>query len=219
MISEAAFDLLAGLAAANSKAWVDAHRDVMREHVQLPFAELLATVSERLAGSALPLKGGENTMFRLNRDVRFAKDKSPYNTHVSGVLTRGGTRKEDDGLTYLQMDAHGGLVACGFYNLPPKALAPIRDRIVERPAEFDKAVRAIGGEGFNLADDAVLTGMPQGYSQFVDTPFADYLRLKSLVVTTKLTKVAWTSGSVVDEAVRMTMACAGLIEFGRAAHR
>ncbi len=219
MISEATFDLLTGLAADNSKAWFDAHRDAMREHVQAPFAEVLAAVSERLADGPLPLKGGEDTMFRMNRDVRFAKDKSPYNTHVSGVLTRGGTKKEDDGLTYLQMDAHGGLVACGFYNLPPKALAPIRDRIVERAAEFDKAVRMIVDEGFTLADDDVLTGMPNGYAQYADAPFADHLKLKSLVVTSRLPKVAWTSGRVVDEAVRMTTACAGLVAFGRAARR
>ena len=219
MISETAFDLLAALEADNSKAWFDAHREAMRDQVQRPFAGLLATVSERLAGGSLPLKGDESTMFRMNRDVRFAKDKSPYNAHVSGVLTRGGTKKEDDGLTYLQMDAYGGLVACGFHNLPPKALAPIRDRIVARPAEFDKAVWTITAAGFGLADDDVLIGMPYGYAQYADAPFADYLKLKSLVVTAKLPKVAWTSGSVVDDAVRMTEACAGLIEFGRAARR
>lgn len=59
--------------------------------------------------------------------------------------------------------------------------------------------------------------MPHGYAQYADDHFADYLKLKSLVVTAKLPKVAWTSGSVVDEAVRMTTACAGLVEFGRAA--
>ena len=219
MISEAGFDLLAELAAENSKAWVDAHRDAMREQVQRPFAEVLVAISDRLADSPLPLKGGENTMFRLNRDVRFSKDKSPYNTHVSGVLTRSGAKKEDDGLTYLQMDAHGGLIACGFYNLPPKALAPIRDRIVARPAEFDTAVRTISKAGFALADDDVLTAMPHGYAHYADARFAGYLKLKSLVVTAKLPKVAWTSGRVVDDAVRMTTACAGLVEFGRAAGR
>ena len=61
--------------------------------------------------------------------------------------------------------------------------------------------------------------MPHGFSQHADASFADYLKLKSLVVTAKLPKVAWTSGRVVDEAVRMTTACAGLIEFGRAARR
>lgn len=149
--------MLGGLAADNSKACFDANRDAIRVHVQLPFAELLATVSERLSGGSLPLKGSENTMFRMKRDVRFAKDKSPYNAHVSGVLTRGGTKKEDGSLTYLQMGAHGGLVACGFYNLPPEAPAPIRDRIVARPAEFDKAVDTIAKAGFALADGDVLT--------------------------------------------------------------
>jgi uncharacterized protein (TIGR02453 family) len=216
-LTEKSFALLAALEADNSKEWFDAHRDEMREFVQRPFAELLETVTARLAETAIPLKGGEHTMFRMNRDVRFSKDKSPYSTHVSGVLTRGGTKKEDDGLSYLHMDARGGFIASGFYNLEPKALAPIRDRIVERPAEFEDAVEAITAAGFELSRDDVLSGMPQGYAQHADAPFADYLKLKSLTVCSLLSKSAWMSGDVVDRAVKMTEAAAALIAFGRAA--
>lgn len=216
-MTDKSFTLLAGLEADNTKEWFDAHREDMRDIVQGPFAEILEAVSERLADGPLPLMGSEHTVFRINRDVRFSKDKSPYSTHVSGVLTRGGTKKEDDGLTYLHMDARGGFVACGFYNVAPKDLAPIRDRIVDRPVEFDDIAASMAEAGYALSRDDVLSGMPQGYSQHADAPFAERLKLKSLIAQTRLTKKDWINGDVVDTAVAMTNACAGLIAFGRAA--
>lgn len=217
MFTEKAFELLAGLEADNSKQWFDSHRDEMREVVQKPFANVLEAVTARLADGPIPLKGGEHTMFRMNRDVRFSKDKSPYNASVSGVLTHGGTKKEDDGLTYLHLDVRGGFMASGLYNLPPKALAPIRDRIVERPDEFEAAIAGIETAGFSLSRDDALTGMPAGYAQYADASYAQYLKLKSLLVRVDIAKSAWTSGEVVEQAAAMTEAAAGLIAFGRAA--
>lgn len=217
MLNAKAFDLLAGLEADNSKDWFDAHRDEMRDFVQRPFAEVLVAITERLADGPMPLTGGEKTMYRMNRDVRFSRDKSPYSAHASGVLTRSGTKGESDGLTYLHLDARGGFVASGFYGLAPKNLAPIRDRIVERPEVFEEAVEALTAKGYALSQDDKLTAMPQGFSQHADEPFASYLKLKSLIVRKDLTKANWTSGSVVEEAVRLTTVCAPLIAFGRAA--
>lgn len=216
-MTDKSFALLAELESDNTKEWFDAHREDMREVVQGPFADFLQAVTNRLADGPLPLIGSEHTMFRINRDVRFSKDKSPYSTHVSGVLTRGGTKKEDGGLTYLQMDARGGFVACGFYNVAPKDLGPIRDRIVDRSVEFDEIAESMGKAGYPLSRDDVLSGMPQGYSQYADAPFAEHLKLKSMIAQKRLTKKDWIIGDVVDTAVAMTNACAGLIAFGRAA--
>lgn len=216
-LTEKSFDLLIALEADNSKEWFDAHREEVRDHVQGPFADILQAVTERLADGPLPLIGGEHTMYRMNRDVRFSKDKSPYSTHVSGVLTSGGTKKEDNGLTYLQMDARGGFVACGFYNLAPKDLAPIRDRIVDKHMQFAEAVEHLTDAGYALSRDEVLSGMPQGYAQHAGAPFADHLKLKSLIVRSDVAKKGWMSGDVVEEAVKLTNACAPLIAFGRTA--
>jgi len=216
-MTEKSFELLAGLEADNTKDWFDAHRADMRDIVQGPFADILQAVTERLADGPLPLKGGEHTMFRMNRDVRFSKDKSPYRAQVSGVLTGGGTKNEDDGLIYLQMDAHGGFIACGFYNLAPKDLAPIRDRIVAKPDEFDNVVEHLDKAGYALSRDGALSGMPHGYAQHAEAPFAEHLKLKSMVVKSEVSKKDWMSGDVIDEAVKLARACARLIAFGRAA--
>lgn len=98
MFSQTTFSLLRNLDRNNDKAWFDAHRDEIRVHVQEPFEATLDAVEDRLAGSALPLKGGKQTLFRMNRDIRFSNDKRPYNAHVSGVLTASGAKDDPNGL-------------------------------------------------------------------------------------------------------------------------
>lgn len=217
MFNTRAFDLLAGLETDNSKEWFDAHREDVRTFVQTPFSGVLETVTEKLADSSMPLKGSEKTMYRMNRDVRFSKDKSPYNAHVSGVLTKSGSKSDSTGLTYLHMDARGGFIASGFYGLAPKELGPIRDRIVDRANEFEDALQALKDAGYQLSEDDTLTAMPQGFAQHSEAEYARYLKLKSLIVRSETAKSAWTSGDVVEATVKLTNACAGLIKFGRAA--
>lgn len=128
MFKDRAFDLLEGLEADNSKGWFDAHRDEVRTLLQEPFAATLSAISDRLASSETPLSGSERTMFRMSRDVRFSNDKSPYSTHVSGVLTRSGAKSEADGVAYLHLEKHGGFVAVGWYKLIPSVA--MRSRLV-----------------------------------------------------------------------------------------
>lgn len=165
MFSDRAFELLAKLEADNSKDWFDAHRDEVRQQLQQPFAATLEAISERLRATETPLSGNEKTMFRMNRDVRFSNDKSPYNTHVSGMLTRSGSKAEADGIVYLQLSASGGFVAVGWYKLSPKELGPIRDRMVEHPSKLKAMVEALAKNGLELSEEQSLTAMPRGYAK------------------------------------------------------
>src|SRR5215471_6275303 len=98
----AAFDFYAGLRTDNSRSYWAAHRDVYEDSVRAPLAALL----DDLAGEF----GGEVSLFRPFRDVRFAKDKSPYKTH------QGGFAEVAAGVGYhLQVDADGLLVSGGFH--------------------------------------------------------------------------------------------------------
>jgi uncharacterized protein (TIGR02453 family) len=219
MISAKAFDLLAGIEANNNKQWFDKHREDIRHDLQVPFAHLLNEISDRLKDGPLALKGGEKTLFRMNRDVRFSNDKSPYHTKISGVLTGSGSKADSDGLTYLHLDAQGGFIASGFYGLNPSELGPFRDRMISHPQEFQVALDAIKHGGYELSPRDKLVGMPQGYSQFADAPLAEYLKLKSLVVMETLKASDWTSVTIVEKVVKLTQSSCPLILFGRAARR
>ena len=118
LISKTSFDLLDQLARNNTKDWYDAHKADIKTHCLAPFREMLEHVSNRPLDSDRPLEGSAKTMFRMHRDGRFSKDKTPYKSSVSGVLTPSGTKAEMAGMVYVEMNASGGWVAGGFYKLP-----------------------------------------------------------------------------------------------------
>ena len=211
------FELLEGLAANNEKAWFDEHRDDFDACVRQPFAMMLELATDILSGTAVPLAGGPKTMFRQNRDVRFSKDKSPYSTHVSGVLTPSGTKAEKEGLVYVQLEASGGLIACGYYKLSPAALGPIRDKIVDEPDEFAQVLKDLEVAGLSFSDEDKLTKMPRGYDAYAEHDYAEYIKLKSFVTMVHLGRGAWLDGDIVDCIVDYAKSCASLLEFGRIA--
>lgn len=214
MFTDTAFNLLAGLAANNRKDWVDPRRDAFAAELQTPFALTLEAITDRLRGGPAPLRGGKATMFRMNRDVRFSKDKAPYNAHVSGVLTRSGTKDQTDGLVYLHLDAEGGFAAAGFYRLSPAALGPIRDAIVADPEAFRAVLDGLASAGLDLSDEDSLTAMPRGYSQHAEDWFAPHLRRTSLIVRAPLAIADWTGGAVVERVATLAEGAAPLLAFG-----
>lgn len=216
-VTAKSFALLEGLAADNSKEWFDTHRKDVRGRLLEPFAAALLATSARLVGTDVPLHGSEATMFRMNRDVRFSKDKRPYKESVSGLLTPSGTKKEDSGLVYVELDVDGGWCGGGFYKLPTKALNAIRDRMVERPDEWEAARRTIAERGGELMRTDALKRMPRGYEDHAESALADDLRLKSLIVRADLPKSAWLDGTAPERIARTALACAPLIAFGNAA--
>ncbi|TWU49091.1 TIGR02453 family protein [Rubripirellula reticaptiva] len=131
--TEKSFDLLKGLKKDNSKTWFDVHRDEVRESLQEPFAEMLEAATLKLKRSKFPVQGGKQTMFRMNRDVRFSKNKAPYNTYVSGLLTESGIKSVAAAVVYAQLSESGGFIAAGFHQLETKVVNLIRNQIFEQP--------------------------------------------------------------------------------------
>jgi uncharacterized protein (DUF2461 family) len=99
---------LTGLAANNEKAWFDAHRAVYDERLRPAMVRLIAAMNAEFAARDLPFVGdGKKSIFRINRDVRFSKDKRPYKTHISASLTREGDKKAP-GAVYVHIEPEGG---------------------------------------------------------------------------------------------------------------
>ncbi len=211
------FELLEGLAANNEKAWYDRHRDKFSAYLRQPFVRVLELATEQLAETSVSFAGGPKTMFRQNRDIRFSKDKSPYSTHVSGLLTPSGTKAEKEGVLYVQLDCSGGLIACGYYQLKATELGPIRDRILDQPAVFSRVLKDLENAGLALSDEDTLTAMPRGYREYENHEHANYLKLKSFIVKVELGRGAWIDGDIVDCIVEYAKNCASLLEFGRVA--
>lgn len=213
--NEHSFALLEGLASNNEKAWYDAHREDWEQQVRLPFRHVLETITDALRDAPVPLRGGEKTLFRQQRDTRFSADKSPYKTNISGLLTPSGTKAEAEGLLYLQCDVSGGVLGCGFYKLSTAALNQFRTGIIEQPRRFKQVLDDLDSASLVFCDDDRLAGMPRGFSNYYDHDYAQYLKLKQFAVQVPLTREVWLEDSIIDYAVAYAQSCMSLLQFGR----
>ena len=134
--SAEAFAFLAALSENNERAWFKARKDLYDAEVKFPMECLLAEFAPGRAPDGFPLRGDPaRGMFRIHRDVRFSKDKSPYKTHAGAVLTRSGS-KGDPGLLYIHVQPGASFVSAGFYSPGKEFLHAWRTCIADRPEEF-----------------------------------------------------------------------------------
>src|SRR5271169_6646321 len=96
-----ALPFLKALGFHQNKEWFEANRATYEDDLHTPVGELVEDLSAAFTKAKIPLRGDRKTsVFRIHRDVRFAKDKSPYKTNVGAVLTRGGGKNDPDCFTF-----------------------------------------------------------------------------------------------------------------------
>ena len=130
----------AELAENQSRDWFLANRPRYDRDVHVPLESLVTSLSLALAARDIPLHGSPKaSIFRINRDVRFSRDKTPYKTHASAVLTRTGD-KHSQGLLYVHAGLGRSFMAAGFHALEPDQLAAMRDAMRARPVAWREIV-------------------------------------------------------------------------------
>ncbi len=135
------FEFFEGLTIENSKAYFDANRKVYEEAVRDPFKELVADLIVRVQEHEPEVMlEPKDAIFRINRDIRFSKDKTPYKTHVGAHISRGGRRDHQFPGLYVQLAADKAAVAGGVYNPERDGVHRIRTRIAQDPEAFDRAM-------------------------------------------------------------------------------
>jgi len=183
IIPQDAFDFLKALKNNNHRDWMTDHK----KRYQANEKELKMFYAAIKEGLNQDDEIERLKVFRINRDVRFSKDKTPYNIHRSASFSRAGAHRR--GGYYLRLEpGNKSVVAGGFFNPEPKDLLCIRTEfqmdadeirgILAEPA-FAKAYGGI----FD-AWDPVKTA-PKGFSK--EDPNIDLIRLKNFVVTHKFT--------------------------------
>ena len=192
----AALTFLRGLRRHNDREWFEAHRAAYEDDVRAPLAALVEEVDVRLASSAPEIVGDpKRSLFRIHRDVRFSRDKSPYKTNAACWFYHGDAGRGVGSAT----TAHGGAgfyfdigpttstIGGGFWMPPRPTLARIRERIDEEPASLARVLRAPALRRYGgLAEEAMLARMPRGYD--ADHPAASLLRYQSFTLGRELTE-------------------------------
>jgi uncharacterized protein (TIGR02453 family) len=196
----AALRYLRQLAAHNEKPWFEAHRTEYEQEVREPMRMLIEEMLMRFRAFA-PEIGGDpkRSMFRINRDVRFSKDKSPYKTHAACWFHyRGASRKvgseanEGSAGFYFHLEPGGkSMLGAGVWMPPRPQLNRLRDAIAEKPAVFERMVRGLPKRFGGLHDYSTLKRMPRGYPD--DHPAARWLKYQSFTSGRSLTDAEATS--------------------------
>lgn len=212
--SAKSFQLLEGLRDNNKRDWYLEHKPDILEHCVDPFAFLLDCLTQELSDHSIRLSGGKQTMFRLNRDVRFSKNKDPYNHHISGTLTRSGSKNEQGGLVYLRLDPTGGRLGGGYYSLTAKRMGPIRDKILADPEAFKDLVAHLAAQNLEFNVEDSLSNMPRGYSQYAEHELAWALRLKHFIITRPMRRNEWKGDGIVNLIADFAKVVTPVLDFG-----
>jgi uncharacterized protein (TIGR02453 family) len=135
-------DFFKGLAANNHKDYFDENRKTYIKEVKEPFQKLLLDVRDEIAKSDPEVKKLElkNAVFRINRDIRFSKDKTPYNLHVSAVVSPYGRKDMQYPGLYIHLSIDKCHLGGGMYMPSKENLAKIRQHIINHPKDFEKAM-------------------------------------------------------------------------------
>ena len=140
MIQKSTLQFLKELKKNNTKEWFDLHRD-QYETSKKDFIDFIAELIPKVAkiDPEIAEVKAKDCLFRINRDVRFSKDKSPYKPHFGAVLCLKG-RKSTYPSYYIHLEPGGVFVGGGAYSLMPDELQKIRQEIDYNSKEFLKIV-------------------------------------------------------------------------------
>jgi uncharacterized protein (TIGR02453 family) len=165
----------------NDRDWFAAHKEIYETQVRAPMVELTAMICEEFRKFAIDYvpEKPEKAIYRIYRDTRFSKDKTPYKTHIGTHLQHRRIPKNAGAGFYFQISHEGVGIGGGIYMPGPEQLQAVRQKIAAKWQELakicaDRAVVKALGE----ADGAKLTRVPKGFDP--ESPAAKWLCYKQL---------------------------------------
>lgn len=216
MLAKTTLKFLTDLKKNNNKPWFDANRKAY-EAAKADFAALADAVIAATAKFDPPIGDlkAKDCTFRINRDVRFSKDKSPYKTNMGASFNRGGKKISGAGYYFHCQPGGGSFIAGGIYMPMPPDLAKMRQEVDYNWKEFQKIIKAkafkdVYGD-LEKTGEMTLSRPPKGYE--AGNPAIEYIKLKSFIGTGKMSDAQLTSNDLVKTVVNGFKAAYPLIQF------
>jgi uncharacterized protein (TIGR02453 family) len=174
------FKFLKDLNRNNNRDWFHANKE-RYSSIREGFIDFLNSIYPELKSIDPGIEGVDmrKTLFRINRDVRFSDNKSPYKTTLASVIIEGGKRNfsEQAGF-YIHLENGNSLIAGGAYMPPSPWIGAIRAKIDKDPDSFRRIIENKNyKDTFGELEGDRLKGAPRGYKQ--DNPNIELLRFKS----------------------------------------
>lgn len=219
MLEPQTLKFLNGLSKNNNKPWFDSHR-AQYEAARIDFSNFIQLVIDDLEKRDPTITGltARDCLFRINRDVRFSKDKRPYKTNMGASIKRGG-RKSGFGGYYFHLEPGNSFVGGGVWMPEPPAVKKIRQEIdynwdqlqaILKKPDFKKTF----GDIYQNSEISLST-MPKGYDK--EHPAGRYLKLKSFIAETALADEMLTKATLHRTTVQAFTALKPMLDFLNAA--
>lgn len=191
-------DFLSDLSKNNKKEWMDDNKKRYQE-AKNQVIELVAKVIEKSSTFDPDLIGVDpkKTLFRINRDIRFSKNKDPYKTNFGAAIVNGG-RKSGNAGYYLHIKPSDNMIGGGIYQPMPEVLQKVRQEIDYNGKKVRSIIDNVEFKkwfGDPHGEDKLKTA-PKGYPK--DHPDLDLLQLKHYAFMSKVSDKKTTSKSFAD---------------------
>ncbi len=192
------------LAKNNDRDWFAARKDVFEKEVKRPMIELVGRINDGLRKVAAEhvVEPPAKALYRIYRDTRFSKDKTPYKTHQAANFPRRGLPKNGAAGYYFAVSHEGVQVGGGIYMPGPDELRAVRAAIARDAKGFlklisDKRLKKVMGS----VQGEKLTRIPKGFESHADSPAAEWIRHKQLYWFITLPPALALSGKLLSELI------------------
>ena len=214
-ITPALLAFLRDLKANNERPWFEANKDRYRTDVRDPVLDFIGAFAQPLAKIspyfvADPRANG-GSLFRIYRDVRFSKDKTPYKTNVGAHFRHAAGKDAHAPGFYLHLEPGTCFSGCGIWRPDNQSLGRIRDAIVGRPSEWQSITNAKAfRETFDMMGGS-LKRPPLGYDP--DHPLIEDLKRKDFVAITSFPEEDVCKTGFIDHFTAIARKGAKFVEF------
>ena len=191
---EAGLAFLRELAAHNDRDWFETHRTAWDDGIVPAMLAWCGELADRLRDVMpravfVPRVGG--SVYRLNRDTRFSRDKSPYKTHVAALVWEGNGDKHDAPAVYLHVSPEEIIFAGGIWMFEEERLDRWRKLLHSEPAadRLESALAQAKKGGLKVETPEKLVRTPRGFNP--EGARAELSKYKGLIVAKHLKPAAW----------------------------
>ena len=215
MIQKSTIQFLIDLSLNNSKPWFDDHRKDY-DVAKADFMSFVQDLIDRHSKSDKTIKDikAKDCLFRINRDVRFSNNKSPYKTNFGTSICMDGRKSMTHAGYYFHLEPDNSFTGGGLYDPQPEVLNNLRQRVSGDLSNFKKAVGSKFSNVYGTItrnDEYSLKRVPKGFE--ATDPAAEYLKLKSYIAMIKIKNDVIISDKLLPTTLKAWEALQPLIDY------
>ncbi len=153
----------------NNKVWFKEHKNDFEEYVIKPARDFIFEMGERLQTIAPDINADprvNRSLFRINRDIRFSRDKTPYKTHLAIWFWEGSGKRMESSGYYLHLEPGKLMIGAGTYCFPGKMLNKFRENVVHKKhgSALAQAIEEVNAKGPYIIGGKHYKRIPRGFN-------------------------------------------------------